>query len=147
MQSIRVPAVTASTAHREWASRPADERFTSVAALRDAARARREGTEERDVETSRLRTEVISDDGLVVRQTSGRTSALSHWSFEQLAAIAGAPPKYLRTLPASIASSAINHGLTENGRAAQRLFTDRDEPWTIRAVTSTKYARVHHDEL
>jgi hypothetical protein len=31
-------------------------------------------------------------------------AALTHWSFEQLAGIAGAPPKYLRTLPASIAS-------------------------------------------
>ena len=60
MQSIRVPAVTALTAHREWASRPADERFATVSALHDAARARRDRTEERDVESSRLRTEAIS---------------------------------------------------------------------------------------
>ena len=40
MIGTRVSAVTAYTAHREWASRPPDERFASVHALYDAARAR-----------------------------------------------------------------------------------------------------------
>ena len=42
MQSTGVAAVTAFTAHREWASRPPDERFASVSSLYEAARARRE---------------------------------------------------------------------------------------------------------
>ena len=41
MNGIGVSAVTAYTAHREWASRPPDERYASVQALYDAARARR----------------------------------------------------------------------------------------------------------
>ena len=78
---------------------------------------------------------------------SGRTAALTHWSFEQLATIAGAPPKYLRTLPAPIASAAINHGLQRQRREQHQLFADQAAPWTVRAITSPRYARVHHDEL
>ena len=108
MNGIGVSAVNAYTAHREWASRPPDERYASVQALYEAARARRIRTEERTIETVALRTEAVSADALALRDTSGRHAALTNWSFEQLAGIAGAPPKYLRTLPAGIASDAIN---------------------------------------
>jgi hypothetical protein len=72
---------------------------------------------------------------------------LTNWSFEQFATIAGAPPKYLRTLPAAIASAAINHGLERRSREHQQLFVDQAAPWTVHASTSPRYARVHHDEL
>jgi hypothetical protein len=83
----------------------------------------------------------------VLHEASGRTAALTHWSFEQLAGIAGAPPKYLRTLPAEIASRAINHGLQRQRRDQHQLFADRAAPWTVHALTSLRYVRVHHDEL
>jgi hypothetical protein len=144
MQSRGV-SVTAYTAHREWARRPPDERFASVSALHDAARARRARAEERTIETTQLRTEADGDDLVLCER--GRPAALTHWSFEQLAGIAGAPPKYLRTLPAEIASRAINHGLERQRRDAHQLFADRAAPWTVHAITSPRYARVHHDEL
>jgi hypothetical protein len=72
---------------------------------------------------------------------------MTHWSFGQLATIASAPPNYLRTLPASIASNAINYGLRRQRREQQQLFVERTAPWTVHAITSPRYARVHHDEL
>jgi hypothetical protein len=45
---------------------------------------------------------VVDDDDLAIRNTSGRTAALTHWSFGQLATLASAPPSYLRTLPAEM---------------------------------------------
>ena len=147
MHGIGVSTVTAFTAHKEWATRPPDERFESVHALYEAARTRRLRTEERHIETVDFGTEAVSDDVLALRDPSGRTAALTHWSFEQLATIAGAPPKYLRTLPASIASAAINHGLRRQRREQHQLFTDQAAPWTVHAITSPRYARVHHDEL
>jgi len=147
MHGIGVSTVTAYTAHKEWATRPPDERFNSVHALYEAARTRRLRTEERRIDTVDFGTEAVSDDEIALRDPSGRTAALTHWSFEQLATIAGAPPKYLRTLPASIASSAINHGLRRQRREQHQLFTDQAAPWTVHAITSPRYARVHHDEL
>ena len=146
MTGISVSAVTAYTAHREWASRPPDERFASVQALYEAARARRQRIEERTIDTSDFRTEA-DDNDLVLRETSGRTAALTHWSFGQLATIASAPPTYLRTLPAEIASSAINYGLERVRREQHQLFVEDTAPWTVHAVTSPRYARVHHHEL
>src|SRR5438067_4015073 len=147
MTGSSVSAVTAYTAHREWASRPPDERYASVHALYEAARARHARIEERRVETGEFRTEAIGTDDLVIRETSGRTAALTHWSFGQLATIASAPPDYLRTLPVEIASDAINFGLQRVQREQHRLFVEDTAPWTVHAMTSPRYARVHHDEL
>jgi hypothetical protein len=66
MQRTGVSAVTAYTAHREWATRPPDERFASVSALYEAARVRRARTEERTIETHQVRTAAETDDDLVV---------------------------------------------------------------------------------
>src|SRR4029079_12221947 len=147
MNGIGVSAVCAYTAHREWASRPPDERYASVHELYDAARSRRVRTEEQTIDTVDLRTEAVASDALALRDGSGRRGALTHWSFEQLAGIAAAPPKYLRTLPAAIAADAINYGLRRQRRDEPRLLFARDEPWPVHAVTSPRYARVHHDEL
>ena len=147
MTGPRVSVVTAYTAHREWASRPPDERYASVHALYEAARTRRARIEERTTETVDLRTEVVDTDDLAIRNTSGQTAALTHWSFGQLATIASAPPSYLRTLPAAIASSAINYGLQRFAREQYQLFLERTAPWTVHAITSPRYARVHHHEL
>ena len=147
MHSSSVSSVSAYTAHREWASRPPDERFTSVHALFEAARARRDRTHERRLDLSQVHTVAPTDDSLVLREPFGREAALTHWSFEQLAGIAGAPPRYLRTLPASIAALALNVGLSRRRREGVQLFAEVDTPWTIHAVTSQRYTRVHHDEL
>ena len=146
MTGTRVSAVTAYSAHREWATRPPDERYASVSALYDAARARRLRLEECGTTTVALTTEALDHD-IVLRDASNRTATLTHWSFGQLATIASAPPSYLRTLPAVIATSAINHGLQRFAREQCQLLVDRDEPRTVHAITSARYARVHHDEL
>ena len=126
MHGIGVSAVTAYTAHREWATRPPDERYASVHALYEAARARRLRTEERTIETVDFRTEAVHPTTCSpCASRRAAPAALTHWSFEQLATIAGAPPKYLRTLPASIASAAINHGLRRQRREQHQLFVDQ----------------------
>ena len=52
MNGALVSAVSAYTAHREWATRPPDERYSSVMALYDAARARRERLDAHAVDTN-----------------------------------------------------------------------------------------------
>jgi hypothetical protein len=147
MHGQSVSTVEAYTAHREWARRPPDERYASVEELYEAARARRCGTEERVTETVNLHVQAVAADALAIGDRREQTSALTHWSFEQLAGLAGAPPTYLRTLPAPIAADAINYGLQRSARVEQQLFADASAPWTLHAITSPRYARVHHDEL
>ena len=147
MQGIGMSAVTAYTAHREWATRPPDERYASVQALHEAARARRTARWSATSRPANSGPKRLAATASPLCEASGRQAALTHWSFEQLAAIAGAPPKYLRSLPAPIASDAINYGLQRHRRQQHQLFVDRDAPWTVHAITSSRYARVHHDEL
>src|ERR1700751_6123924 len=106
--------------------------------LNQTARARRQRIEERTIETGDFRTEAVDDD-LAFRESSGRTATLTHWSFGQLATIAGAPPNYLRSLPASIASNAINYGLTRIERGQHQLFVADTAPWIVHAITSPRY--------
>src|SRR3954469_14332399 len=147
MHGRSVSTVTAYTAHREWAKRPPDERYASVHALAEAARARRIRTDARITETVDLQVQAATADALAISDRSGLSRALTHWSFEQLAGLASAPPAYLRTLPAPIAADAINYGLQRSARVEQQLFADANPPWTLHAITSPRYARVHHDEL
>ena len=92
MHGRSVSTVTAYTAHREWATGPPDERYASVQALVDAARARRNRTEARITETVNLRVRAAGTDALVLDDQRRTVRALTHWSFEQLAGLAGAPP-------------------------------------------------------
>ena len=149
MNGQRVSTANAYTAHREWARRPPDERYASVHELYDAACARRSRIQERVTKTERLHVRVEDSEKLVLDECvgDGDSSDLTHWSFEQLASIAGAPPNYLRTLPATIAADAINFGLDRCTRGEHQLYADVTEPWNLHAITSPRYARVHHDEL
>ena len=74
MHGTGLSAVNAFTAHREWATRPPDERFTSVQALYEAARTRRLRTEERPIETVEFGTEAVSDDVLAMTTSHLRST-------------------------------------------------------------------------
>ena len=67
MTGTTASTITALSAHREWATRPPDERFASVHALHEAARARRLGTLERRIDTGALGTTAVTDDELALR--------------------------------------------------------------------------------
>lgn len=136
------------TAHHEWATRPSDERYTSVQALYQAAAERHVTTEEFVMDLSKCETQATTDNALVLCEPDRGHAPLTHWSFGQLAAIAGAPAQYLRTLPAYLASDNINYGLRrERRRADQQVLADRTSPGTIHAITSPVYERVHNDDL
>jgi hypothetical protein len=147
MSAIGFPAVNARTAHHEWATRPPDERYTSVPALYEAARKRRARTDESVVDSREVRVEAISADSLRLRGPFATPLAMTHWSFGQLASIGGAPAQYLRTLPAPIAAEALNYGLSREKREAHQLYVESGEQRRALALTSQRYARLHHDDL
>ena len=79
MHGRSVSTVTAYTAHREWAKRPPDERYASVHALAEAARARRHRTDARITETVDLQVQAATADALAISDRSGPSRALTHW--------------------------------------------------------------------
>lgn len=147
--------ITAASA--QWASRPADERFTSLPALYD----RVEGARRRSVtSTVSSRKIALMPDvhnevkGLKVDVGDGRVPNgldLTHWSFGQLAGLAKGPAGYLRQLPAPLAADCVNYGMrfSRDVEDVGVLVTQDPERSSIelRAATGPKYGRVWNADI
>lgn len=137
-------------AHNQWATRPMDERFATVADLlaHEEGRAARSSVVHANQGT--LRVVPGADNALLLQGSSGRRVAPTSWAFGQLATRIGAPASYLQTLPAQLAADAMNHGLTTAGvsrDASLLLEHDGADAPTLRAFTSQRYMRVWNHEL
>lgn len=144
-----------ATAFRQYADRPADERFPSLDAMIANALHEKNLSAERTYNLKDLRAIAVpgaDPNGLQdVHLASPKGSAgLSHWAFGQLSRTVGAPAGYLRNLPAQLAADCINHGLSSSpvGTAANLLVRGANgQPPLIRACTSESYGRVWDAEL
>lgn len=141
-----------ATAAREYVSRPADERFPSLDAMITAADHRRRLSVERtyNLKDLEVRPDISGTGGLELLSPRG-AAVFSHWSFGQLARTIGAPASYLRSLPASIASDAINYGLQDAGVGASTSLLVQAPNGAprplVRAITTETYARVWESDL
>jgi uncharacterized protein DUF932 len=135
-------------ASRQWAKRPADERFESTKALLAHTEDRRVRAAEAETLAGDLRVGT-NGESLALIGPSGKPAYLNAWSFEQLCRRAGAPADYLAGLPAANVTSDLNHTLAKgNGTKTTLLFerqgADLANPdrLMLRAITSDKYARL-----
>lgn len=152
--------IAANIAQTQYYNRPKDERYDSLPALITAARTEQENSTEKRISAKEVQATVSHPDAggpPRVQLTSRRTGLpadLTHWSFGQLCAHVKAPATYLRTLPPALLADNLNHGLTHTppGSDFCALLTRAKDPATgqpsaaltptIRALTTTKYARV-----
>jgi hypothetical protein len=103
-------------AHRQWALRPPDERFSSIEVLQIHTEVRKNASLETQMALKRINLRVLPGGAIVM---NGNTSFahLSHWAFGQLCYLTRAPAKYLRILPAELAQNCLSYEL---GRSNQR---------------------------
>lgn len=104
---------TLTAASRQWASRPADERYTSLTALHDdmlALRNTSRGTTASSRAIEFRPTDNTMKAGIEVYGANGTGYAPTNFAFGQAAARVGAPAAYLRTLPPQLACDALNFG-------------------------------------
>lgn len=143
---------TLTAASRQWAMRPADERYTSTESLHKAALGYREASLRSDVVTSKLRVDhdAKGDVKIIARD---HEIGLTNWSFGQLCDVADAPASYMRRLPATMAADCINHGLRQahddDSDPTKRLLFKKEHSGmvTLRALTSTKYTRIWNSDV
>lgn len=139
--------IDAQSAHREWASRPADERYQSVRALHDAAHARDLKGASKVIPAQTLEVAPKGNDIALVGK-GGALVSTNNWSFGQLAAQAKAPAGFLRELTAPTAALVLNERLKEAPRAEHQIYIGRtDEGFTLRSLNSPQYARVKHSDI
>lgn len=145
---------TIMTASREYASRPPDERFASIADLVSDARKDKELSAERAYNLKDLAV-VTSDhvagvpEGSLRLQSPRGLAKFSHWSFGQACRMIGAPAAYLRDLPPAIAAECLNFGLHDQpaGTTANLLVKANGGEPLIRACTSDSYGRCWDADL
>jgi hypothetical protein len=84
---------TLTQAHRQWASRPADERFTSLTELQSFAALSRQTSRSKVVSTREIELTPADGDhkGLFIGARDGTQAAPTHWSFGQLCSLASTP--------------------------------------------------------
>jgi len=130
-------------ASNQWATRPRDQRYKSLAELRAAVYARRLRSRSVDVDLTRVKAEV-KDDQLIFNSVIA-PSEPTHWAFTQFAGLLKAPAAYLRQLPKPLLNQCLNHGLQNAPRDSVKFMTIEsvdDRPNTLQAVTSPTYGRI-----
>lgn len=145
---------TLMKASRQWASRPSDERYTSLTALHAATLAHRQSSRAKVVPSRAIEAQPASGDdlqGLQVVGPNGAPVLPTHWAFGQLAQRAGAPAGYLRDLPAPLAADCINYGL-KHSRDVEDLgvllrASDTGAPASLAAVTGPNYGRIWNSDI
>lgn len=132
-------------AHTQWANRPADQRFESLAELAAAVGARRMRSRSVDLDLGQIN--AGEHNQTIVLNHGIKMVEPTHWSFGQMSSWIKAPADYLRRLPAPLAVQCINHGIERSAKIHGALkFMAISEPDrdcnTLQAVTSTTYGRI-----
>jgi hypothetical protein len=134
-------------ASSEWANRPADQRFWSLADLKTACLASRQGSAVATVPFGSLKVSAEGRD-LLLTGKEGKKARFTHYAFGQLAASVGAPAAYLRTLPTQTAAECLNVGIdAAEDRSDRKLLFHKNGDLTLRASLSEKYERVWDSDV
>jgi len=140
---------TLTQASAQWASRPADERFTSLDEMADMMETKRANSREKHVSIRQIEAiPTIDNKGIEIHGPNGVGYSPSHWAFGQLAARAEAPAGYLRSLPAPMAADCLNYGLKFKRNIDEiAVLLDKTEAPVIRAATGPRYGRIWNSDI
>lgn len=135
-------------ASAEWATRPADESFFTLADARVKAAEHKASSVEFERPWSDLRVEA-SGPAVALVGKAGVPAALTHYAFGQLAAKASFPAEPLRRLPATLACQVLNHQIkaTIAQDATAAMMAHKNGALRVQCVTSEKYARYWNADL
>src|SRR6266436_5219583 len=148
---------TLMQASRQWATRPAEERFLSLLELQ--AFTHRQLENSRSSVFSSRKLEVLPDEtdpkmrGLLVGNPDGTVATPTHWSFGQLCTLAAtpSPASYFREskLPSPIIADCLNFNLrfTRDVEDVKLLVSGQSDGVELRAATGPRYGRIWNADV
>jgi hypothetical protein len=138
-----------NTASMQWATRPDDQRFTSLEELEKSVANRKQQSWTSAQTCDRLLVQPAEDEkGLTVQlydPSIGQRRMIepTNWAFNQLSQYANAPAAYIRKLPAPLAAINIQWGLENSPIRDEVLVLGQTNGENIlRSMTSTSYGRI-----
>jgi hypothetical protein len=138
-------------ASSQWSTRPEDERFWTVYDMQNACEDYAHQAAESTLPFESIRLEADGKELMVAGKTESR-ARLTHFAFDQVCGLVGAPGEYLRKLPVTLAAQNLNHGFKArqenkaNKNDALLLF-HRNGNLLLRAMTTEKYSRIWNYEV
>ena len=133
-------------AHQQWAHRPADERFWTIADMKEATLFHARNSSEETIAEGSWRLD--SRDGAIDLTTHDERYELGHYSFGQLCRALNAPSAYLRTMPSHLAVDCLEQSRLDKSQPSRLALVDRSsERLRLRALTSERYVRVWNHEI
>ncbi len=144
-----------TAASREWASRPDDQRYLSMAELKAAVSQRRSESWTATPSIADLR--IVSNGNEpgdisvdIYDPSAGQRRLIepTHFGFGQLAQYASCPAAYLRRLPAELAAINLQWGLEHDRmRDDGLILAQSNGEHHLRAITSTSYGRIWDSQV
>lgn len=148
---------SSSVVSQQWYSRKDDERFTRMSDLYAYVKARFEACTSAVIRNRDIQfvapmpadyTELADQHLLSIELPDGSMTKPSHWSFGQVAGLAGAPAAYLRTLPGYIVAEALTYGMRVNREVEHvKPFYQPAGEMHLCAVTGPDYGRIPDHEV
>lgn len=136
---------------KQWAARPADERFLSLSALQASKLANWNASQDAVHETRAITAHAPelrerNDANRLFFDVDGSEASASNWAFSQICQRAQAPASYLKTLPTPLVADNLNWSLRTNSEAV-KTFTHVNGARELRAVTGPDYGRIADHEV
>jgi len=134
-------------ASRQWATRPADERFDSLQNMYHVCKRYAESAKSSTFYLSNSQA-IAKDNDVLLQGKTGTQTRLTHHAFGQMATSVGAPANYLRLLPAELAAENLNYGFQhiDNEQPKKGLFHN-GKGLICRCMTSPIYQRIWNYEI
>jgi hypothetical protein len=147
--------MASQTPHREYATRPLDERYPNVPALVRAALEQKQNSAQvnynlRDLQFVPTDTDPDNEQATVMLRSPKAQATLSNWAFGQVSSMLGASASFLRKLPPINIANDLNHmiKIAPVGQTAHLLIEATDDDTNqIRSFNGEAYSRVWDCEL
>lgn len=138
-----------TTVFKQWATRPADERFASMEEL--SAHLHRQKATSRGAKGNIKSLKFTSNHDSIAIECGAfdRPIVPNNWMFGQLCTAISAPASYLRDLSPELATDCLNYSLRDldDNKQVKLLLSDTDEALIGRAATGPDYGRIWNTDV
>ena len=145
----------ATSASKQWATRPADQTFPTIEALHKYNLHKRSISEEIMAPWKAFDIQLAHGETNKARPVLGVVNSkaipaeFTHHSFTSLARQVGAPAEYLQTLPPALASQALQYGMHNLKDSADNhnFLFHKNGGYVLRGIASDRYVRIYDAEV
>lgn len=133
------------TVSHQWASRPDDQKFTSLSALREQVAKWAEASHTFDIDPRGFHAHQFEDSLLIGHADLSMDVTPTNYGFSDVCSLVGAPARYLTKLSPDLAAKNLNYGFNQLDEKQVQAYVGDGAAFgsdMLRCITSTQYGRI-----